>query len=184
VDLPANVYGATKRGNENLAFAYHNLHGLRSVGCRFFTVYGPWGRPDMAVYKFTEAIEQGQPLTLFNGGKMARDFTYVGDVVGGLLKVMAWRAPLGEPQLFNLGNGEPVQLSRFVKALEAALNKSAVVVDAGASKGEVESTYADSSLAKTVLGFESSISIEEGAKRFAAWYRSEEHKPEFGQVQS
>jgi UDP-glucuronate 4-epimerase len=136
----------------------------------------------MAMYKFTEAIENGKPLTLFNRGNMARDFTYVDDVVEGLVLVLEWRSPLGKPQVFNLGNSEPVELKNFVRSLEKALNKTALVVDGGVSKGEVLETFADTTLARALLGFSPSVGIDEGAARFVEWYRGPFRQPGFEHV--
>ena len=184
VNLPSNLYGATKRSNEQIAVSYHNLYGVRSVGCRFFTVYGPWGRPDMAVYKFADKISKGLPIPIYNGGKMKRDFTYIDDIVAGILAIMSWRDADGVPQVFNLGNHEPVELKQFIRELEMALGKNATLKDAGSSPGEVAATFADVSLANKILGFEPKTSLAEGLKRFVSWYTSEIHQPGFAKISS
>jgi UDP-glucuronate 4-epimerase len=181
-DRPSNLYGATKRSNEQVAVAYHNLYGLRSVGCRFFTVYGPWGRPDMAVYKFVDKIAKGQPIPVFNGGAMKRDFTFVGDIVNGLEAAMEWRDAEGAPQVFNLGNHQPVELMSFIHTIEGALDKNATILDAGPSPGEVESTFADIRLAGAALGYVPKTSLRVGIQRFVEWYKSDLRKEEFSSI--
>ena len=182
VDTPSNLYGATKRSNEQIAVSYHNLYGVRSVGCRFFTVYGPWGRPDMAVYKFADKITKGLPIPIYNGGKMKRDFTYIDDIVSGIVAIMSWRDAKGSPQVFNLGNHKPVELNVFIRELEAALSKNATIHDAGPSPGEVAATFADINLAQEVLGFTPQTSLREGLRRFVEWYKSNNHRPEFSRM--
>ena len=162
--------------------AYHNLYQLRSVGCRFFTVYGPWGRPDMAVYKFVDKIYKGIPIPVYNGGNMKRDFTFVADIVRGLEAIMEWREADGAPQVFNLGNHQPVALMKFIRILEAAVGKNATILDAGASPGEVETTFADVSLAHSILGYVPTTSLEVGVERFVRWYKSDLRKEEFSQI--
>ncbi|MCC5832732.1 MAG: GDP-mannose 4,6-dehydratase [Chlamydiales bacterium] len=167
-DRPANLYAATKKANELMAYSYHHLYGITMTGLRFFTVYGPWGRPDMAYYSFTEAILSGRPIRLFNGGNMRRDFTYIDDVVDGTLAGIDYR---GEYELFNLGNNRPVELLCFVSILEKELGREAVKVFEGPSPGEVEATYADISSSQQKLGFEPKTSLEEGLARFIAWHQ-------------
>ena len=165
VDRPGNLYAATKRNNEEVAFAYHNIYGLPSVGLRFFTVYGPWGRPDMAVYKFAEKIKNGQPIMVYNDGSMRRDFTYVDDIVAGVIRAMEWRDEDGHPQIFNLGNNQPETVRTLIKILEKAMDLKATVVDGGESKGEVPTTFADVSLAGQILHYSPTTSLEDGVTR-------------------
>lgn len=167
-DKPANLYAATKKANELMAYSYHHLYGIAMTGLRFFTVYGPWGRPDMAYYSFTEAILSGKPIRLFNGGKMRRDFTYIDDVVRGTLAAVDYR---GEYELFNLGNNHPVELLTFVSILEKEIGREAVKILEGPSPGEVETTYADISSSREKLGFEPKTCLEEGLSRFIAWHQ-------------
>ena len=139
-DKPANLYAATKKANELMAYSYNHLYGIRSTGLRFFTVYGPWGRPDMAYYLFTQAILENRPIHLFNQGEMQRDFTYIDDITRGTIAALDYE---GEYELFNLGNNRPTPLLTLVATLEKLLGKEAIKVFEGASAGEVETTYAD-----------------------------------------
>lgn len=166
-DKPANLYAATKKANELMAYSYNHLFGIRSTGLRFFTVYGPWGRPDMAYYMFTRAILEGKPIHLFNNGNMQRDFTYIDDVVRGTLAALDYD---GDYELFNLGNNRPTPLLTFVSLLEKLLGKEAVKVFDGPSAGEVEMTYADITGAQTKLNFKPSTNLEEGLTHFVEWY--------------
>lgn len=168
-DKPANLYAATKKANELMAYSYYHLFGLRSIGLRFFTVYGPWGRPDMAYYSFTKAILEGQPIQLFNNGNMQRDFTYIDDVVQGILASLDYE---GECELFNLGNNRPTPLLTFVSTLEKILEKEAIKNYAGPSIGEVETTYADISESETKLHFKPTTKLEQGLCQFVEWYKS------------
>lgn len=182
VDRPASLYGATKKANEELALSYHNVYGLESVGLRFFTVYGPWGRPDMAVYKFTDQIIAGKAIRVFNNGKMKRDFTYIDDIVAGIIAAMRFRDVAHHPQVFNLGNSEPVAVEDFVHLLEVATNTSATVIDAGESKGEVDATYASTVLSRDLLKYNPKTSMPEGLKHFIEWYHSPYRRPEFSET--
>jgi len=167
-DKPANLYGATKKANELIAHAYHNLYGISVTGLRFFTVYGPWGRPDMAYYQFSKKIFEEKPIPIFNHGKMKRDFTYIDDIVDGMIAAINLGAPC---EVFNLGNHRPVELLRFIELLEKALGKSAVKEMLPMQPGEVLETFADIEKSQKLLGFYPSISIEEGIERFAAWFK-------------
>ena len=168
-DRPLSLYAATKRANELMAHTYTHLFGIPSTGLRFFTVYGPWGRPDMAPYRFAEAIEQGQRLDIYNYGRMCRDFTYIDDIVEGVFRV-ATGAPCGY-RLLNIGAGEPVELMDFVRALEHALGKRARRRFLPMQKGDVPATHADSEDLFRLTGFRPSISIGTGVERFIEWYR-------------
>ena len=168
-DKPANLYAATKKANELMAYSYHHLYRIRSTGLRFFTVYGPWGRPDMAYYTFTQAILADKPIHLFNNGMMQRDFTYIDDIVQGTLAAMDYE---GEYELFNLGNNRPVPLLDFVSTLEKLLGKEAIKVFEGPSPGEVDTTYADIIESEIKLGFKPTTSLETGLGHFLDWYKS------------
>ncbi|RFC64193.1 NAD-dependent epimerase/dehydratase family protein [Fulvimarina endophytica] len=178
VDLPVSFYAATKRANEVMARSYAHLYAIPCSGLRFFTVYGPWGRPDMAYYGFTEAILEGRPITLFNGGRMRRDFTYVGDVLDGICGLID-RPPGshdvdagGAPhQIYNIGNNEPVELARFVTAIETATGCRAERRFEAMQPGDVTETYADIAKLGALTGFAPKTSIEDGMARFVAWYR-------------
>ncbi len=168
-DKPANLYAATKKANELMAFSYSHLYGIRSVGLRYFTVYGPWGRPDMAYFSFTKAILEGTPITLFNEGKMKRDFTYIDDIVQGTLAALETESLY---EIFNLGHHAPVDLLTFVSILEKELGRKAKKVFEGPSQGEVPITYADIQDSQTKLGFTPTTSLEEGLRIFVDWYRT------------
>jgi len=168
IDHPANLYGTSKFADEQIAAAYHNIHGLKSVGLRFFTVYGPWGRPDMAVSLFTNKIENGETITLFNGGEMWRDFTFVDDIVQGIELSMEYCAD--NAAVFNLGNSKPVKLGYFLEQIEARLGVKAKF-EYQASNAEIKETYADISKAHELLGYQPTTSIESGLDQFMAWYK-------------
>ncbi|HFA59408.1 MAG TPA: SDR family NAD(P)-dependent oxidoreductase [Rhodospirillales bacterium] len=175
VDHPVSLYAATKRADELLSESYARLYDLPQTGLRFFTVYGPWGRPDMAYYSFAEAITEGRPVTLYNHGRMRRDFTYVDDVTAGVLAALD-RLPEPRPdgvrhRIYNLGNNRPVELEAFVRALEKALGRRAEIRYAEMQPGDVVETFADIEASRRDLGYEPRIGIEEGLARFAAWFR-------------
>jgi UDP-glucuronate 4-epimerase len=167
VDQPISLYAATKRANELYTHVYHHLFGLNCFGLRFFTVYGPWGRPDMALFKFVKAIKENKPIDVYNHGKMQRDFTYINDIVSGILlsldKVQGY-------DIFNLGNSNTVELLRFIEIIEQNLGKIAEKNMLPMQPGDVQTTSADIVHTKEVLGWEPKISIEEGIKRFIDWY--------------
>ena len=168
---PANLYGTSKFADEQIAGAYHNIHGLKSVGLRFFTVYGPWGRPDMSVYLFTNKIENGETITVFNHGDMWRDFTFIDDIVQGIEKSMEYCAD--NAAVFNLGNSKPVKLDYFLKTLEGELGGPKTKIHYEKSNAEIKETYADVSKAHELLGYEPKTSIEAGVKSFMAWYKAQ-----------
>lgn len=168
VETPMSVYAATKRGTELLGYTYNHLFGLNATFLRFFTVYGPWGRPDMALFLFTKAILNDEPIELFNGGDMKRDFTYVDDIVEGFVRALD--KPNGH-QIFNLGNGKPVHLRDFLTIIETEIGKKAKIIEKPIQPGDVPETYANVSKAKELLGFEAKVSVEQGVQNFVAWYR-------------
>lgn len=170
VENPASLYAATKRADELIAKVYHNLHAVESIGLRFFTVYGPWGRPDMAYWSFTENILSGVPIRLFNHGKMGRDFTYIDDIVGGIVAALGTRT--SSPLILNLGSHRPVPLNRFVHTIETKLGKKALIESVGMQPGDVPRTYADLTLSKELLGYNPTTTLEEGISRFIDWYKT------------
>lgn len=173
VDEPVSFYGATKKANEAMSASYARLYALPLTGLRFFTVYGPWGRPDMAYLIFTEKMLKGEPIEIFNEGRMGRDFTYVDDIVDGVLAAAA-RPPGAEDafhRVFNLGNDRPEELMTLVSLLEKELGIEAKKVFKGMQKGDVERTWADISKARTLLGYEPKTSLAEGVARTIAWRR-------------
>jgi UDP-glucuronate 4-epimerase len=177
VDRPVSLYAATKKANELMAYSYSHLFGLPSTGLRFFTVYGPWGRPDMAYFLFTKALFEGRPIQVFNHGQMRRDFTYIDDIVEGVLRV-AERVPTaveggGVPaKVFNIGNHEPVPLLDFIATIERATGRRAVLEMHPMQDGDVVATYADVQALNEWVGFAPTTRVGEGVGRFVAWYRS------------
>jgi UDP-glucuronate 4-epimerase len=169
-DAPTNLYGATKKANELMAHAYHHLYGLSVTGLRYFTVYGPWGRPDMAYYRFSDQILKGEPIRLFNHGKMRRDFTYIDDIIAGTLAAIDRESAL---EVFNLGNHKPIELLYFIELLEKGLGKKAKLQMEPMQPGEVLETYADIEKSQRLLGFQPKTTIEEGISRFLDWYQQE-----------
>ena len=186
VDHPVSLYAATKKANELMAHSYAHLYGLPCTGLRFFTVYGPWGRPDMALFLFTKAILQNEPIQVFNHGRMVRDFTYIDDIVEGVVRVIdrpatpdpAWHGSDPDPatsyapyRIFNIGNNQPVELMRYIHAIEAALGKKAVMNMVPMQAGDVAETAADISRLEAAIDFRPRTSVEEGVKKFAEWYK-------------
>lgn len=181
VDCPVSLYAATKKANELMAHAYSHLYQIPTTGLRFFTVYGPWGRPDMAYFKFVEAIDQGRPIDVYNHGEMKRDFTYIDDVVEGVARVMV-RPPTALVdeastlskalyKIYNIGNHQPVELLRFIRVIEEAVGKPAQLTMRPMQPGDVLETYADVSDLVRDVGFSPSTTIEEGIGRFVDWYQ-------------
>ena len=174
VDKPVSLYAATKRAGELMAHSYAHLYRLPLTGLRFFTVYGPWGRPDMSAYIFTRAIFEGEPIRVFNQGDMRRDFTYIDDIVAGVLAALDHPPEGGEGpphRLYNLGNHRSEDLMRFIALLEQACGREAVKVFEDMQPGDVKETYADIEASRRDLGFEPRTSIDEGLPRFVEWYR-------------
>ncbi|MFW6171337.1 MAG: NAD-dependent epimerase [Planctomycetota bacterium] len=186
VDHPVSLYAATKKANELMAHTYSHLYRLPTTGLRFFTVYGPWGRPDMALFLFTKAILTGQPINVFNYGKMRRDFTYIDDIVEGVARVTdrvprpdeSWSGESPDPgtsrapyKIYNIGNNAPVELEHFIAVLEEALGVPAEKNLMPMQPGDVPATYADVDDLIQDVGFQPATPIEEGIQRFVAWYR-------------
>ena len=168
VDHPVSLYAATKKANELCAHVYHHLYGLPATGLRYFTVYGPWGRPDMSPMLFSRAILEGKPIPVFNHGDMQRDFTYVDDIVEGTLRVLD--RPAGY-KIYNIGNHQPVALLDYIRTLEAALGKKAKLVMKPMQAGDVKATYADTALLRAAVGFAPSTPLATGLARFAEWLK-------------
>jgi UDP-glucuronate 4-epimerase len=187
VDHPLNLYGATKKANELMAHAYAHLFGLPTTGLRFFTVYGPWGRPDMAVWLFTDAILQGKPLRLFNRGNLRRDFTYIDDVTETVVRLIdrppasdpAWSASAPNPatsfapwRVYNIGNHTPVEVNELVQLIEQATGRTAKRELLPAQPGDMQETWADVADLEAVVGFRPATPLAEGVGRFVEWYRA------------
>ena len=171
VRSPASLYAATKLGGEMLAESYQRLYGIPQTGLRFFTVYGPWGRPDMAYFIFTDKIFKGEAITLFAPEEMRRDFTYVDDIVDVLPKLLQ-SPPASGHEIYNLGNSKPNTLMQLVNAVEAACGQTAEKITLGKQKGDVSNTFADVSTAERDFGFSPKTNLDEGVKRFVEWYRA------------
>jgi UDP-glucuronate 4-epimerase len=187
VDHPVSLYAASKKANELMAHSYAHLFGLSCTGLRFFTVYGPWGRPDMALFKFTRGILAGEPIPVFNGGKMVRDFTYIDDVVEGVVRVIdraaapdpRWRGDAPDPatsyapyKVYNIGNNKPVELMRYIEVLEQCLGKKAILDLLPMQAGDVPATSANTDALEAAVGFRPATPLETGIARFVEWYTS------------
>ena len=170
VDNPVSLYAATKKSNELMASAYRNLYGIPSSGLRFFTVYGPWGRPDMAIYKFTKAILGGKPLTVFAEGKLLRDFTYIDDIVNGITAILEKQRTASAPPLMNIGNHNPVTVNELISDLEGCLGRKAEIRYLPMQPGDVKATYADISLINSYCGFTPLTDLKTGLQKFCDWY--------------
>ena len=187
-DHPLSIYAATKRANELMAHSYSHLFRIPMTGLRFFTVYGPWGRPDMAMFKFTRGILSGDPIDVYHGGNMERDFTYVDDVVNGIMGVLdlipdidaAWRSDCPDPassgvapwRIYNIGNARPVSLMRYIEVIEHCVGRKANLNFLPMQPGDVPRTSADVSELQAAIGSRPMVSVEEGVRRFVEWYRS------------
>lgn len=185
VDHPISLYAASKKANELMAHSYAHLFGLPCTGLRFFTVYGPWGRPDMALFLFTDGILSGKPIKVFNHGQMVRDFTYIDDIVEGVVRVIdrpsagnpEWSGDAPDPatspapyRIFNIGNNRPVELMHYVRVLEECLGKKAIIEFLPLQDGDVPATVADVSELAATTGFAPATTVEEGISRFVKWY--------------
>ncbi len=176
VDHPVSLYAATKKANELMAHTYSHLYRLPTTGLRFFTVYGPWGRPDMAYFSFTRAVLEGRPIQVFNHGQMKRDFTYIDDIVEGLLRVLdkpatAEKAGGAPCRVFNIGNQDPVLLMDFIGCIEQALGREAIKEFLPMQDGDVPATYASTEALQRWVGFAPSTPLQDGIHRFVRWYR-------------
>jgi UDP-glucuronate 4-epimerase len=190
VDHPVSLYAATKKANELMAHTYSHLYDLACTGLRFFTVYGPWGRPDMALFLFTKAILEEEPIKVFNHGKMLRDFTYIDDIIEGVIRIMAkipapdprWNGNAPDPgtsyaryRNYNIGNNQPIELSDFILEIEKALNKKAKRQYLDLQPGDVPATYADIEDLERDVGFRPRTALKMGIARFIAWYKEYYH---------
>lgn len=186
VDHPISLYAATKKSNELMAHTYSHLYGVPTTGLRFFTVYGPWGRPDMALFKFTKAMVEGKQIDVYNNGNMQRDFTYIGDIVEGVIRIQdvipektpEWTVETGSPatssapyKVYNIGNGNPVKLMEFIEALEESLGVEAKKNFMPMQPGDVYATYADTQDLFDVTGYKPSMSVKQGVANFVDWYK-------------
>lgn len=177
VDNPVSLYAATKKSNELMANVYSKLYGIPTTGLRFFTVYGPWGRPDMAPVLFTKAIVAGEPIKVFNNGNLSRDFTYIDDIIEGVVRVID-KAPAATDEhpvpaeVYNIGCGHPMQLMDFIRTLEKSLGKKAEMNMMPMQKGDVYTTYADTTKLERDFGYKPHVTLEEGISRFVEWYES------------
>ncbi len=184
-DHPISLYAATKKSNEMLAHSYSHLYGIPTTGLRFFTVYGPWGRPDMAIYKFVSAIKSGHKIDVFNYGKLKRDFTYIDDIINGIMELIAkpptttpdWDAECSDPatssdpfRLYNIGRGEAVPLLDFISNIENIIGRKAQLNMCPMQPGDVLETWADTSSLKEEIGYKPKVSIEEGVMKYVDWY--------------
>lgn len=182
VDYPISLYAATKKSNELMAHTYSHLYNIPTTGLRFFTVYGPWGRPDMAYFSFTQKILKGEAIDVFNHGQMERDFTYIDDIVEGIVRVMdnipvkqvsAFSTAQAPYKIYNIGNNQPITLERFINAIESAVGKKALRNNLPMQPGDVPRTYADVSELMKDVGFKPSTEIEVGIGMFVEWYQNE-----------
>lgn len=177
VDNPVSLYAATKKSNELMANVYSKLYGIPTTGLRFFTVYGPWGRPDMAPILFTKAIVAGEPIKVFNNGNLSRDFTYIDDIIEGVVRIID-KAPAATDEhpvpaeVYNIGCGHPMQLMDFIRTLEKSLGKKAEMNMMPMQKGDVYTTYADTTKLERDFGYKPHVTLEEGIARFVEWYES------------
>lgn len=186
VDHPISLYAATKKSNELMAHSYSHLYGIPTTGLRFFTVYGPWGRPDMALFKFTKNILAGEPIDIYNNGEMQRDFTYIDDIVEGIIRIAdvipevnyEWTVETGSPatssapyRVYNLGNGSPVKLMDYITSLEKSLGIKAIKNFMPMQPGDVYKTYADTQDLFAATGYKPKVGVDEGVQAFVDWYR-------------
>jgi len=172
VDTPVSLYAATKKNNELMAHVYHHIYGFNCFGLRFFTVYGPWGRPDMALFKFTKAILEDKEIDVYNYGNMRRDFTYITDITEGVLRAIDKVQGYG---IFNLGNSQTVELNYFIECIEKELGRGANKQLLPLQPGDVPETLADIEKSRRVLSWEPKVKIEEGIRRFVSWYKEYHH---------
>lgn len=171
VDSPVSLYAATKKSNELLASCYNHLYNIPATGLRFFTVYGPWGRPDMSPMLFASAILEGRPIKVFNNGKMMRDFTYIDDIVEGVVRVLDH--PSGEHRVYNIGCGSPAKLLDFISLIETSIGRTAEKIMMPMQAGDVTRTYADTTKLERDFGYRPQVSLPEGIAKFVEWYNSD-----------
>ncbi len=172
IDRPASLYAATKKANELMAYTYSHLYQIPSTGLRFFTVYGPWGRPDMSPFLFVKSIIEGSPIKVFNHGNMSRDFTYIDDIVKGIVAVLKKTPPQNELyRIFNIGNNKPITLKEYISIIEEILQKEALKDYLPMQPGDMLATYADTSLIEKIAGFKPDTSIQKGMSIFIDWYK-------------
>ena len=176
IDAPSSLYAATKKADEAIAHVYHHLYGIRVTGLRFFTVYGPWGRPDMAYWSFAERMAKGEPIDVFNNGKLGRDFTWIDDVIDGIVRIAEGGPTPGEARgrhrVYNIGNSRPEPLMHFIEVLERAMGMTATKVMLPMQPGDVHQTAADTGHLAEDYGFAATTSIETGLPIFADWFNS------------
>lgn len=171
VNEPISLYAATKKSDELMAYCYEHLYHFSTTGLRFFTVYGPWGRIDMAMFKFTKAILEGKPIDVYNYGNLSRDFTYVDDIVEGIRRIIDKTPEKPEYRLYNIGHGSPVQLLDFIRAIEQATGKKAILNMREMQKGDVVTTWADTTALERDFNYCPNVGIKEGIEKFVKWYR-------------
>ena len=171
VDHPISLYAATKKSNELMAYTYSHLFGLQTIGLRFFTVYGPWGRPDMAMFLFTDAILNDRPIKVFNHGDLSRDFTYIDDIIQGIILIVEDKNQDEKYQLFNIGNSKPVQLVEFIEEIESATGKKAQKIMLPMQPGDVNQTWADVNGLRKRYGYDPDFSVKKGIASFVDWYQ-------------
>lgn len=171
VDHPISLYAATKKSNELMAYTYSHLFGLQTIGLRFFTVYGPWGRPDMAMFLFTDAILNNRPIKVFNHGDLSRDFTYIDDIIQGIILIVEDKNQDEKYQLFNIGNSKPVQLVEFIEEIESATGKKAQKIMLPMQPGDVNQTWADVNGLRKRYGYDPDFSVKKGIASFVDWYQ-------------
>ncbi|WP_334124737.1 NAD-dependent epimerase/dehydratase family protein [Empedobacter brevis] len=171
VDNPISLYAATKKANELMAHAYSHLYHIQTIGLRFFTVYGPWGRPDMAMFLFTDAILNQQPLKVFNHGDLSRDFTYIDDVIQGIAEILEDNTQIEKYQLYNIGNSKPVQLMDFIKEIEYSTGEKAILEMYPMQAGDVNQTWADVRDLKEKFGYNPKFPVNKGVSNFVDWYK-------------
>lgn len=172
VDNPISLYAATKKSNELMAYTYSHLFGIQTIGLRFFTVYGPWGRPDMAMFLFTDAILNDRPIQVFNNGDLSRDFTYIDDIIKGIILIVEDKDQEEKYQLFNIGNSKPVRLLDFIEEIEKATGKQAQRVMLPMQPGDVNQTWADVEGLRQKYGYNPDYSVKEGVQHFVEWYKN------------
>lgn len=172
VDYPISLYAATKKSNELMAHTYSHLYGIKTIGLRFFTVYGPWGRPDMAMFLFTDAIFQNRPIKVFNKGNLSRDFTYIDDIIDGVFSIINDEKKKNEPlyKVYNIGNSKPIKLLDFIEELEKVTNRKSDKIFMDMQPGDVEKTWADTSDLQKDYDYKAQINIDIGVRRFVEWY--------------